>query len=172
MKETLKRIKELWNNKRYRAILWLVMYFIFFAIVLAIISGNDKVPVKYDSLDAFRDSKYSYVINNEIEVIDSVITYQNKTYEKDFFPQYNFNITPKEIYTLIKSGKLESQNFIDNSYTYLVKGLEYNKLLEDKITSDGNIRITIYKTDDVINKAVVNLSEFYKYDYVMEVTVK
>lgn len=172
MKETFLKLKELWNNKRYRAILWLIIYIIFFAIVFSLMGNHDKMPKKIDSLESFRDSNYTYTINNEIEVGDNKITYQSETYEASFFPQYNFNITPKEIYTLIKSGKLESQNFIDNSYTYLVTADEYNKILENKITSTSDIHITTYKKEDTITRVVIDFSEFYGYDYVMDLEVK
>ena len=127
MKEKFKKLKEIWANKRYRAIIILALYAIFFVFCFIYINS---------------------------------------------FKEYNFALKLEDINNLIKNGTLESQNYILNTLTYIVSVEEYNKLLENKLNTDENIKIVVYKKDDKTTKINCDFSLVYGYpytvDYIME----
>ena len=167
MKEKFKKLKEIWANKRYRAIIILALYAIFFVFCFIYINSfKEEKPIS----DNY--TKYYYVINNEITVKDFKITYNGKTYSKNDFKEYNFALKLEDINNLIKNGTLESQNYILNTLTYIVSVEEYNKLLENKLNTDENIKIVVYKKHDKTTKINCDFSLVYGYpytvDYIME----
>lgn len=157
------KIKEILKNKRYRAILIIIIYIVFFIFTFTYLNSfkNEKTNNTNDN--------YYYIINNEIIVKDLKITYKDKIYSKKDFKQYNFTITLENINTLIKNGILESQNYIENTLTYIVSVDEYNKLLEDKLDTKETIKIVVYKKENKIN---VDLSSVYGYPYVIDYIIE
>lgn len=162
MKNKLKKIKEIWNNKRYRAVIILIMYIIFFALSFVYL---DSFKTKNNT----KNTNYYYIINNEITVKDLKITYKDNIYSKKDFSEYNFNLTLDDINNLIKNGTLESQNYIENTLTYIVNVEEYNKLLDNKLDTNETIKIIVYKEDNKIN---VDFSLVYGYPYVVDYIIE
>jgi len=159
MKEKIKQFKELWANKRNRALITLILYFIFFIFVFYIIINKDNEHLPVTKTDDFTNSNYTYTINNEIIVDGNTIYYQNQPYTKDDFPMYDFDIDLKMVDGMIKEGILQSQNYIDKSKTYLVT------------KETKNIYITVYKENDKTNRIYVDFSEYYGYPYIMDIEV-
>lgn len=167
MKEKIKKIKEIWSNKRYRAIIILFLYFIFFIFCFSYINSLKEEKPKDNNY-----TSYYYVINNEIKVEDYKITYKDKLYSKNDFKEYNFDLKLEDINNLIKNGTLESQNYILNTLTYIVNIEEYNKLLENKLNTDENIKIVVYKKDNKTIKINCDFSLVYGYPYIVDYIIK
>lgn len=167
MKEKIKVLKEIWKNRRYRALIILILYFFFFLFVFALLGKEDKIP----SDNSNKYNSYSYTINDEINVSDLIIKYEDNIYSKNDFPQYNFDLTLDDILKLIDEGILVSQNYIENSLNYMISSEQYNNLLDEKIESNESIYIVVYK-DDKISRIVVDFTKFYGYDYIMDITVR
>ena len=135
MKETIEFIKKLWENKRTRSLVILIIYLIFFLFVFAIIS-----PTK--NTDKF------YYLNN-IDIV-SYNAYDNMNnlildYDKQL-------VSGGVIYKLVKNSTLESTNYIDNSNTYCISVKDYEKIINNSIVdNDDKIRITVSSTSIILD---------------------
>lgn len=87
-------MRDLWNNKRYRSIFWLILYFVFFAIIITSLRGryqNQPQVSNKSSLDIVESLKldeYTYeillneepLINGKVENNTNVFTYKDESY--------------------------------------------------------------------------------------------
>ncbi|MEG2322491.1 MAG: hypothetical protein RSB71_03320 [Bacilli bacterium] len=146
MKEVIAFIKKIWANKRYRSLVILGMYFIFFGLVFLYIY-TPKNNVVLEPLDKFKNiTSYSYEISGKDNfkvLVDgqTVITYNDNTYTT-LPDNLNYDLSlfePISIYNLIKRGTLESTNYVEHSNTYLV----------------DNYKITTYEKNTLITKIVM-----------------
>lgn len=106
----IEKLKELWKNKRYRSIIILGFYIVFFALVF--ISVDNKKEVITDKYQQIKNKKYSYTINNgsteKVEELDML----------------------NDLSTIIKNSTLESTNYLNDSNTYIYN--EYKIIIYGK----------------------------------------
>lgn len=152
MKEYIAKFKELWSNKRYRALLILGLYFVFFLAVFLIFSGSPKQePVSLHGLDLLKTvHTYQYEVTgkqNFSVAVDQGITvkYLDQTYTLDTLPielqTFPFDMN---FHDMIQKGTLESTNYIEHKNTYLYE----------------NRKLDVYFEDQDIVKIVVMLEEY------------
>ena len=181
MKETIEFIKNLWSNKRTRALAILVLYGIFFIFVFALISSGETGPRKQldGQLDESLENETTEfdladITNYFVEVIgednftyDSLtnqIFYDGVYYEIDNIPEiiskYNLNIfSPNNVSKLLEVGILESTNYIDKSDTYVIKISDFERISNNnEIINDEYIKIIKYE-----KKLTIDLSSYYGY---------
>lgn len=105
--EYVKKIIELWNNPRYRSLLVLGLYVIFFAVIIASINSstpnisnnsNNKIDIigTYKKMDNYR---YKAIIKNENEEILIGDVYENKhkiTYDNNSYYYNNVYLYKQE----------------------------------------------------------------------------
>jgi hypothetical protein len=97
MKEYIKKIKILYDNKKYRSLVILLFYIVAFAIIISIMQFNAKHPIKNEELDPFinldkmTSYAYKYTFTSTKEEDDFTIEgvrYQNQerlTYKTDAY---------------------------------------------------------------------------------------
>ena len=115
---------DIWQNKKYRSLIILGIYIIFFLIIA--LYFNRSVPIEKTGLDLF-ESISSYKINDDIST-----------------EEYNL-FTPKNIYKMINNSILESTNYINDNNSYIIKKEKFNSLFSANYDSD--IRIITYGKD-------------------------
>lgn len=149
MKQVIEFIKTLWQNKRTRALAILIIYIIFFVFVFAILNAsNNKEEDKFYYLKNINIVNYNVLDNN-----DNIVMY------------YDSNLINGEvIYKLVKNSTLESTNYIDNSNTYYISIIDYEKLQNIDVLNDGGIRTTV--SDD---KIILDFTEYYGYKIILDV---
>lgn len=125
-------MKNLWSDKRYRSIFWLILYFAFFTVIITSLRGryqNQPVMSNDTSLDITESLKldnYTYeillneesLINGKVENNTNKFTYKNKSYV----------IVGDNIY-LEKDSDLIKTDLIQNSEIII----PINKIMLDKI---------------------------------------
>lgn len=154
-------IKIIFENKRYRAILYLCLYFIFFAIIFLITSiPSNKKTYQSQNEVYIEDTSYNEMlnINNEkiyISVDNNIVkfSYDNIKYiEIDSTFKYS-EIIPylkkQYIYNLVKDKEYESKTIYKDgkeSKMYLINNIEINIIEKEKIIeADIKINNNIYK---------------------------
>lgn len=140
--------KKLWGNKRYRSILILVLYFIFFGIIIGVARSN-----------------YDYVedIKPEITVLEKMEEWNN--YENN----YNYKILVNDIklaQVKVEDGII-NLNIDDKDYVIINNNIYLNKnddLKKVKQISDVDIDIPIIKLNvkDIMNYLKTHEVESYK----------
>lgn len=143
MKQTIEFIKNLWQNKRTRALAILIIYLIFFIFVFSIINTSNTKP----------NDQFSYLRNINITNYNVVDSANNIVYSYD-----SSLINGDVVYKLVKNSTLESTNYIDNSNTYYISIIDYEKLNNITVTNDGGIRTTISN-----KKITLDFTEYYGY---------
>ena len=102
--EYVQKFLELWNVPRYRSLIKLCIYFIFFMVVIASINTSSKVSTKNEKVDIMEEYKnlteYQYTATIKNEVVESYVgyTYNNKHlilfnednyyYENELYKEY------------------------------------------------------------------------------------
>jgi len=177
MKETIEFIKKLWDNKKTRSLAILLIYAIFFVFVFLFIGSFDKKPiVKTEPLEKLQSmyvSKLEVTGQHNFKIENNLITYNDVIYTLEEKPIelsiYDTSIyTPYNIYNLIKSAILESQNYVNNNKTYLISAQEFESIIYgNAIDTNANIRITL--NEDNISVITIDLKEYYGYEIKMEV---
>ena len=138
-KDLFNKFKEIWKNKRYHALIILLIYFIFFTVVLTSIkpNSNNNTNILKTNLEKYEImDKYKYEVNitanddnyymmgykdkleNKISIDDNIydikdnLYYDNSNNVFDFKSTYNINITdfePDKIIKYINAGNLDSE---------------------------------------------------------------
>lgn len=168
MKEAWNFIKDLWKNKRTRAIAILVLYSFFFIFVYFFISANKPVsipPTPLKGLEALEQVKHYYLEIQMDEVVevscenDCLITYQNEPYTMDTIPinleKYNLSFwTPVNLKNIIEKATLVSTNYLEKKDTYQTTN-------QDILPWENNYDIIIeaYKKEDQIIKVTMEQKE-------------
>ena len=187
MKETIEFIKNLWSNKRTRALAILIIYAIFFTFVFILI-GNGKTgprePLEeIDDPPVIEESDFDLanVTDYLIEVtgdeaftynsVTNLISYNGIDYELEEKPielnNYDLDIfKPSNISELLDVAVLESTNHIENTNTYLVKISDFERIIYNNNSDvDEYIKITVYNNNEKIK---IDLSNHYNYVVNME----
>lgn len=179
MKETIEFIKNLWSNKRTRALAILVLYGIFFIFVFALISSGETGPRKQldESLEnETTEFNLADVTNYFVEVIGednftydsstNLIIYNNEIYLAEEKPidlvDYDLEIfKPVNMAKLLEASVLESTNHIEKTNTYLLKISDFERIMyNNEIVNDNNIEIITYEDN---SKIIIDLSNYYGY---------
>lgn len=132
------KFKEIWNNKRYHALIILLLYFIFFAIVLSSISPSSNQSIisktsleKYEIMNEYKyevkitqnedetyitgyksEFEHKLTINDEYYKIINNLYYDSSDNLVDFKNIYGIDINdfePKDIVQYINKGTLDSE---------------------------------------------------------------
>ena len=128
-KENFNKIKEIYANRRYRALITLGLYFLFFIFVYLIISSGKPISETDNHLpsDMIRDfgaiTNYEYTYEIE-QTIDNEFIYFNITGERDL---------NKEVFIV----ENDSNNyFIENDEIYIIKDNKKEIILDNPIFTD------------------------------------
>lgn len=173
MKEFIDFVKKLWNNKRTRALAILLVYFIFFIFVFALINSSSSIPPVIDvsPLEEMKEKdiyQIEFLGSHNFVVVDNMITYNGGVYNVEERPSelsiYDISIfNTNNIYDLINSAVLESTNHVEKTNTYLIDAEKFENIIyNNQMVSDSNIRITINEED--INYIYIDLKEYYGYE--------
>jgi len=169
MKEFIDLVKNLWANKRTRALAILLVYFVFFIFVFMFIGNSNKTPIinMPKQLKNMKISKIEFIGNDNFIFENNTIIYNDSIYIVNEMPielsKYNLSIyTINNIDKLIDSAVLETTNHVEKSNTYLISAKEFESIIFNNIIeSDLNIRI---KTDKEFNYVHLDFKDYYGYE--------
>lgn len=155
MAKYFNKIKEIWQNRRYRSII-ILFFILYFSFVFSLINASKSTEVKLTGLEAFKvKTNYSYTI-------EYLGNYYNLNNMPDELKKYNIeNYNPKNIYNLIKNATLESTNYIENSNTYIISETSVNKIIyNDDLEINNNIKIITYLSNDNVIKVKIDFIDY------------
>ncbi len=148
MREFIKFVKKLLENKRTRSLAILLLYLIFFIFVFTFLSTatfknpNDTNDLPNDQVDEFEYLKNIQIIN----------------YQKVENLNYDL-ISPIIIYNIVKNSDLESTNYLEGSNTYRITVSKFYKVIYNMdVDNSSYIKISIYE-----NKINLDFSNCYGY---------
>ena len=181
-------LKKLWQNKRYRSIFWLLLYFIFFAVIISSIrTSYNESPVKepiatnlnvVEVLNSMNEYSYEIFLNKEQSIITGEVkdnthtfTYQNKTYTivaNNIYLEQNGNLIKvdlsKELHIPIEAIALDKLDdyIVDKDSIKTTDSVQYNL---ENISNNGdepfNLGIIFYGKD-TIEKIEIDFSDYVK----------
>ena len=176
-----KKIKEFYQSKRGKAILFFGFYFIFFLILAICLRNNqinsnennkpvEKQPSNYYNLNKIINSNYEYnfIVNDNNNVYHFHGTKKENDYDsfdnKYFFDLFNLN-------QLIKKSKLVKNE--NNLLTYELSNSTLNNLLMNN-QEEGVNTIQVYVNDySDVNRIVLDLKSFMQQEkYLLDLTFK
>ncbi len=193
IKVYFRKFKQLWNDKRYRSIMILLLYFIFFAVIFSMFDLNKSVSrtpynefIKFENYDVYEFStnisinSFIYSINGKRYKDKYSFDYNGEhfvgSYEDIFLSNWDKNIintfrfTPDLINNLMANSILISEKKIIADDSVIKEyALDIDKFLQvlDYNLLDYNLldrlTITISEIDKQIVRVELNLSNFYKY---------
>lgn len=140
-------MKKMWQNKRYRSIFWLILYFIFFSIIVTSLRNN-----------------YSNQTNNPAPTNPTTNVSLNVSKSLEKLDDYSYEIILNDNQSLIVGQLKDNTNtFVYNNKNYIIVG--DNIYLENKstltkvdLTKNSDILIPINKiTLDEIEEYIKNL---------------
>lgn len=170
MKEFIELIKNLWANKRTRALAILIMYFVFFIFVFILIGNSSpKTPVINESkeLKDMKISKIEFIGTDNFIFENDTIIYNDSIYNVNEMPiellKYNLSIyTINNIDKLVESSLLETTNHVEKTKTYLISVKDFENIIYNNIIeSDLNIRI---KLNDDLEYVYLDFKGYYGYE--------
>lgn len=180
MKETLDKLKELWKIPRYKALIQLGLYLLFFTItfgfmyLIGIISGNKETIAIKTPLENYKEMvNYEYTYNIKINNIDNNIT-GTKYNDKNEFKYLNneYYINNKLVY----SKKTNEQ--IDKLINFDILFLDQNNLFDLMTNYSINNKKTVYnnnnsKTEYTIsyNSNEINMTTYIEDNYINKITI-
>lgn len=190
-KELFSKFKEIWKNKRYHALIILLIYFIFFGVVLSSIHPNSSSNTsmiktnleKYELMDEYKyDVKitvdndefymmgYKDSLQNKLSINDNIYEIKNNLYYDtdnnlfDFKDIYGIDINdfePSDIVKYINIGTIDSET----KYTSGVIKKSYIIPTMDFFSIyDSNIEEINYIDDNIV-------IETYEEDYINKVII-
>lgn len=142
------KFKQLWKDKRYRSIIILLMYLIFFAVIFSILNlNNDKAQLDYNKPISFKDYNV-YNFNTQLDINTMIYNLSGKRNQDRYefiYDNQTFNMN----YNDLKQSTLDIN--IINSFEFtplLINNMLENSLLisEKKVVSTNEI-ITEYSLD-------------------------
>lgn len=190
-KDLFNKFKEIWKNKRYHALIILLIYFIFFTVVLTSIrpNSNNNTNIlktnleKYEIMDKYKyevnitvDNDNYYMIGykdkleNKISIDDDIYDIKDNLYYDDsnnvfdFKSTYNINITdfePGKIIKYINASNLDSET---NYKSGILKKSYLIKTMDFLSIYDSNIEEINPIDGDII-------IETYEEDYINKVVI-
>lgn len=186
------KLKKMWNDRRYRSILILLMYFIFFAIMFLLLNiGTKTVHKDYEQVINFRDYNI-YSFSTNIDINGMIYNIEGKRYKENYeFTYYeqtfnmnyddikqsdldkniinSFEYMPDFLDNIINNSKLVSEKkIIDNNQIIKEYSLELEKYLKilDYNLSDYNsndlILVTVSEIGNQVISVEIDLTNFYK----------
>lgn len=187
------KLKKMWNNRRYRSVLILLMYFVFFAIMFLLLNiGTENVHRNYEQVIHFKNYDI-YSFSTDIDINGMIYSIEGKRYKENYEFTYNeqtynmnyddikqsdidkniinsFEYMPDFLDNIINNSKLVSEKkIIDNNQIIKEYSLELAKYLEilDYNLSDYNsgdlILVTVSEIDDQVISVEIDLTSFYKH---------
>lgn len=185
------KFKELWSNKRYRSIIKLLFYFIFFVILFLILGSTPDETDYYQKKVKFADYvSYNFILN--INVNDNIYSINGSRYYDMYQFSYggenfkisfsdiiksnldkniinSFNYDPNLISNIIKNSNLISEKkIISNNEIvkeYSITLTKYLNILDFNLTNyDDNdlILLNVTESDELVTKIELDLTNFYK----------
>jgi hypothetical protein len=132
MKSKWERIKELYNNKYTKPLLFFGFYIIFFTIIIVAFSTVDR-----SNNHIVESNPWDYITNNyeylyEIDSNNNIITLEGKHYgNKNLFDKKVNNVLTDEVYTFYNDIYVKSNSeWINNNNYVLVSDLFDNKYMD------------------------------------------
>lgn len=171
MKEIGAILKQLWLNKRTRAVVILMLYFFFFVFVFVFISANQKTTIPnppltgFEAFEKVKHYHYQITMEEKVEVIYQdvmEINYNDEKYTFQTIPtaleSYYLSFwTPAHLRKIIDASTLISTNYIEHKDTYQFNTLEHPDLIPwDQAFS---MDIEVYKKEDTIYKITMKQDE-------------
>lgn len=191
-KKFVNKFKQLWKDKRYRSLMILLMYLIFFIIIFSILNfDSSKVQSNYERIIKFKDYNI-YDFSVELDINDFVYQLNGKHYQDKYefiFDNQNFDMT----YDEIKQSNLDINivntfeftpyfinNILDNSVLISEKkvvatneivkeySLDLSKYLQmldynlDSYNPNDAILIMVTEFSNQVTSITLDLTNFYK----------
>ena len=83
------KLKKMWNNRRYRSVLILLMYFVFFAIMFLLLNiGTENVHRNYEQVIHFKNYDI-YSFSTDIDINGMIYSIEGKRYKENYEFTYN-----------------------------------------------------------------------------------
>ncbi len=192
LKIYFKKFKQLWGDKRYRSIIILLLYFLFFIILFSFLNLNKSViDTNYKKTINFKNYD-AYEFSANISINGFVYDVQGKRYKNKYdflYSEQQFNLsyddilasdldiniinlfryTPNLIYNMLENSTLLSEKKIIADNTIIKEyslGIEkYLQILDYGLLNynlDDQILITVTELNNQVIKIELNLSNFYK----------
>lgn len=176
--EGLSLLKSLWNNKRYRSLFWLILYFIFFAVIIGSLRNDysnleeNQVPKEPDTnvslnvneiLQNLEDYSYEILLNEEENLIVGEVKDDTNTfvYDNENYIIVGNNIYLEEELTLTKVDLLENSDLvIPIDKINIEEILEYIKDVEP-VKSDDNIKYYLSMSNIFEDETINFVITFY-----------
>ncbi len=135
MKEVITFIKNVWKNKRQRALLSLFLWFIFFVIVFALVGGPVNIDEEYRRRLTDEESEVS---NSPIENFANMDNYE-----------FNYLITI--INNGVSNNQIITGTYYKGGYFFTLNGVKY--YIKDNLykVDDLNKTLNLFKDDDPNN---------------------
>ena len=191
-KKVINKFRELWKDKRYRSLMILLMYLIFFIIIFSILNfDSGKVHSNYEQTIEFKDYNI-YDFSIELDINTFVYSLNGKRYQDKYefiFDNQNFDMNYDEIRqsnldinivnvfeftpyfinnmldnsVLISEKKMVATNEIVKEYSLdLSKYLQILDYNLDIYNPDDIILITMTELDNQVTNIKLDLTNFYK----------
>lgn len=181
-------LKKLWQNKRYRSIFWLLLYFIFFALIISSIRTSYNEPTiqepietnlnVVETLNNMKDYSYEIFLNNDQIIITGEVInnthkfiYKDKTYTivgNNIYLEQNGNLIKtdlsKELYVPIETITLDKlDDYIAQKEAIKTADcVQYNLENSDIIENETfNLGIIFYGKES-IDKIEIDFSDYIK----------
>lgn len=186
------KFKQLWKDKRYRSIIILLMYLIFFVILFSIFNiSNDKARLDYEKIIRFKDyDVYDFDMQLDINtVIYNLNGNRNQDRYEFIYENENFNMNYSDLkqsnldINIINSFEFQPlliNNMVENSLLISEKkvvatneiikeySLDLNKYLQildynlDIYNNNDAISIIVTEIDEQVTCITLDLTNFYK----------
>ncbi len=151
----MERIKEIWENRKTRGIIFLVLYVLLFSYIF-IVYGNktekiilpENKPIKEEKPKEINSYEYEYIIGEE--TIDIIKNNDTLNFKKDDIDYYYIN---QKYYKLEEEKFYEVENPLKYNFDY------YNKLEEIKKISTF-VKTSKYANGNVEDNYDVNMAQF------------
>ena len=178
-------MKALWKNKRYRSIFWLILYFIFFALVMTSVSSryrNQPEILESSRLDIveslkLKDYSYEILLNEESLIKGKVENYTNTfVYRNQSYVVVGDNVYLEKGLDLIKADLTKNKELIipinkimlDRLRQYiegitpekLEEALKYNISVSNLIDSETVYFTISFYGNSKLERIVLNFNEF------------
>lgn len=151
----IRKFRKLWKDKRYRSLIILILYFLFFLTIFLFL-GSVKNDKTYITNNEYIFSKYDiYEFNTEININDTKLDIIGKRYKDKYEFEYNGELI-----------KLDYNNLIlDNSFDKnIINALSYDPILISNIIDNSELvsEKNIISEKILIKEYSINLEKYLK----------
>lgn len=161
MSDFIEIVKTIWKSDRYRSLVILGIYFIFFATIIIIAktaTPSNSKPVEHVNLiDKFKNmDEYSFEIKINDDLIDGEFSYS--------YIKFNYNnMTYEYSNNILVPNNFKYEEVLDYINTKTIYDLILDKEIYSKIEYSDNSSSRTYKVDDTYITLYEN-NEIYKID--------